>query len=164
MQRQAKTQFSVISLFLLENLLAQSHKVLSVLVLQHGLCHFTQFLRADPTLTVGDTFQAGHFQPLPLLDDFDESRGFGEAVVCASVQPGESPSEGFYFQFPFIQVDLVHRGDFQFAPGRWFDMCRYVHHTVGVEIQAHHGIVALRQSRFSSMLRQLPALSNSATP
>ena len=36
---------------------------------------------------------------------------------------------------------LVDRSDFQFSARRRFDIRCHIHHRVGIEIQAHHGIV-----------------------
>ena len=51
-------------------------EVLAVLVFDHGLSEFAHAVFGDPTSAVGDGFEAGDFEALTLLDDFDESRGF----------------------------------------------------------------------------------------
>ena len=119
-----------------------------ILVLQHRLGDFPQALCGDPAVAVGDAFEAGDFEAGALFDDFDEGGGFGERIVGAGVEPGEAAAKGLDFQFTVFEELLVDGGDFEFATGTGFDGLGHVHHLVGVEVEAHHGIVALGLFRF----------------
>ena len=118
-------------------------QVLAVLVLYHRFCDFAHTFFGYPSVAVGDAFEAGDFETLALLDDFDESGCFGEGVVGAGVEPGEATAEGLDFEFFVAQEPLVDCGNLQFATCGWFDGLGYVHHFVGVEVEADYGIVAL---------------------
>ena len=122
-------------------------EVLSVLVLQHGLGQFAHLLFADPAVAVGDAFETGNLQALAFLDDFHEGGGLAEAVVCARVEPGEATAEHLHLQLAVFQEALVHRGDLQLATCRGLDMLSHFDDLVGVEIEAHHGVVTIRLFR-----------------
>ena len=94
-------------------------------------------------MLVGYFFQAGHLQAGALLDDLNEGGGFGEGVVGAGVQPGEAAAQGLDLELAIGQKILVHGGDFQFSAGAGLDMLGHFHHLVGVEVEAHDGVVAL---------------------
>ena len=59
----------------------------------------------------------------------------------ARVEPREAASEGLDFQLAVLQKDLVYSRDFQFAPGRRFDLFSHIDHFVGIEVESHYGIV-----------------------
>ena len=66
----------------------------------------------------------------------------------ARVEPCESPLEGLHFQRSAGEKRLVHRGDLQFAALAGLDVLGDLHHAVGIEVEAHDGVVALRMGRF----------------
>ena len=61
----------------------------------------------------------------------------------ACIQPGETATEDLHLQLAVFQELLVHGGDLQLAAGGGLDGLGHVHHLVGVEVEAHHGVVAL---------------------
>jgi len=123
--------------------LRELKQVLPVLVLRHRLGNLAQALRGDPAVAEGDALEAGDLEAGALLDDLHEGGGFGKAVVGAGVEPSEAAAEGLHLQLAVLQEFLVHGGDFQFTTRTRFDAFGYVHHLVGVEVEAHHGVVAL---------------------
>ena len=64
------------------------------------------------------------------------------------IEPCEATLERLYLEFLLGQVFLVDGGDFQFPAGRRFDMFCNLDHAVGIEIEAHHGVVGLGFGRF----------------
>ena len=91
----------------------------------------------------GYFFQAGHLQAGALFNNLHEGGGFGEGVVGAGVQPGEAAAQGLDLEFAIGQEFLVHGGDFQFPAGAGLDVFGHLNHLVGIEVETHHGIVAL---------------------
>ena len=61
----------------------------------------------------------------------------------ASVEPRKTASKGEDLEFVGFEIMLIDRSDFQFPTSRRFDVRCHIHHRIGVEIQAHHGIVGL---------------------
>ena len=118
-------------------------QILTILVLQHRLCHLAELVRRDPSLAEGDALQAGHLQALPFLDHLDEGARLAQRVVRARVQPSKAASQRLHLQLPVLEEALVHRRDLQLTACRRFDGLCHVHHLVRVEVQSHHGIVAL---------------------
>ena len=118
-------------------------QVLAVLVLEHRFCDFAHTFFGNPSVAVGDSFEAGDFESLALLDDFDEGGCFGEGVVGAGVKPGKASAECLDFEFFVAQEPLVYCGYLQFATCGGLDGLGYVHHLVGVEVETDYGIVAL---------------------
>ena len=124
-------------------LLRQPNQVLAVRVFCHGCGQFLEFLSHDPAVTVSDVLQAGDLEAGALLQNFHEDGGLGEGIVGAGVQPGEAAAEDLNLELSGGQEFLVDSGDLQLAAGRWLDVFGDFHHLVGVEIKAHHGVVAL---------------------
>ena len=116
---------------------------LPVLVLRHGLRDFPEALRGDPAVAEGDALEAGDLEAGALLDDLHEGGGFGETVVGAGVEPGETAAEGLHLQLAVLQKLLVDGGDLQLAASTGLDGLGHLHHLVGVEVEAHHRVVAL---------------------
>ena len=67
--------------------------------------------------------------------------------MCARVEPCEPDAERLHHQFVVGKELLIHRGDFQFSACRGLDVLGHLHHLVGIEVQAHNGVVALRLRR-----------------
>ena len=65
-------------------------QILTVLIFEHRLGKFGQPLFGNPSLAIGDTFQAADFQTLTLFEHLNVDRFFGQRIVRARVQPGES--------------------------------------------------------------------------
>ena len=145
-----------------ESLISQLHKILAVPVLQHGLCNFSYLLRRNPTLLQSDAFEAANFLARALFYHLNEGGCFTQAVVRSRVEPSEANAECLHHEFAIFQETLVYSRDFQFTACRRLDAFGHLHHLVGVEVEAHHGIRRFRL--FSSMLMQLPSASNSTTP
>ena len=124
-------------------LLDDLEQVLSVLVLEHRLGQLAHTFFGNPAVAVGDVLEAGHLQALAFLDDLHKGGSLGEAVVGAGVEPGETAAEDLHFQLAGVEELLVHGGDLQLAAGAGLDGLGHLHHLVGVEVEAHHGIVAL---------------------
>ena len=61
----------------------------------------------------------------------------------AGVQPGKASAKDLDLEFAVFEEFLVHGGDFQFSPGAGPDVFGNIHYLVGVEVEAHHGVVAL---------------------
>ena len=66
----------------------------------------------------------------------------------ARIEPGEAAAEGQHAEFAVLEEGVVDRGDLQFATGRRLDLLGDTDHLVGIEIQSHHGVVALGLRRF----------------
>ena len=73
-----------------------------------------------------------------------ESACLAEAVVCAGVQPSEAALQWQHLQSFIIKICLVYSGYFQLAASTWLYVLCHFHNTVGVEIEAHYGIVGFR--------------------
>ena len=116
---------------------------MAVLILYHRLGQLTHLFGGNPTLTEGDALQAGYLQALALLNHFDEGRGLGEAVVRTGIEPGKSAAKGLHAQLAILKEALVHAGNLQLATGGGLDAGGYINHLVGIEIEAHYGVVAL---------------------
>ena len=118
-------------------------QVLPILVLEHGLRQLAHLLFGDPAVAEGDAFQAGYLQALAFLDDLHEGRSLTQAVVRTRVEPGEATAKDLHLQLAVVQELLVHRGDFKLTSCRGLDMLGHINNFVGIEIESHHGIVAL---------------------
>ena len=92
-------------------------EVLAVLVFNHWLGEFAHAVFGDPTTAVSDGFEAGDFETLTFLDDFDEGGGFTQRVVGTGIEPCETTAEGLYLELTIFQETLVDGGDFVFATG-----------------------------------------------
>ena len=53
-------------------------QILSILVLEHGLCQLAHLLLVNPALAIGDAFETGHLQALSLFNDLNECRSLTE--------------------------------------------------------------------------------------
>ena len=62
----------------------------------------------------------------------------------AGVKPCKSTLQGQHLQLLLLEVHLVDGGDFQLATGAGLDVLGYLHHAVGIEVEAHDGVVGLR--------------------
>ena len=64
--------------------------------------------------------------------------------MSSCVEPGKSAPERFDFQVVLGKVVLIDGCYFQLSPCAGLDVFGYVDHAIGVEVESHHGIVALR--------------------
>ena len=130
-------------LYFLYIIVNYSHQILAVLVLGHGGGEVPELFGGDPAVFVGDFFQAGYLEAGALFQGFYEDGGVGQGIVGAGVQPGEASAKDLNFEFAVFEEFLVHGGDFQFSSGAGFDVFGNINYLVGVEVEAHHSVVAL---------------------
>ena len=64
--------------------------------------------------------------------------------MCTGVEPCKSALQCLHFQLATFQVFLVDGGYLKFATCAWLDVLGYLYHAVRVEVESHHGVVALR--------------------
>ncbi len=119
------------------------HQVLAVLVLEHGLGYLHHALARDPAVAVGYALETSYLQALALLKHLDIDRRLGQRVVRAGVEPCEAAGQGLHLQLAVLEELLVDGRDLKLAACRRLDVRGHIHHLVGIEIEAHHGIVAL---------------------
>ena len=84
------------------------------------------------------------FSPVRFSMTSTKGRSLTQAVVRTRVEPGKATAEDLHLQLAVVQELLVHRGDFQLATCRRLDIFGHIDDLVGIEIQSHHGVVALR--------------------
>src|SRR3984957_9294724 len=65
-----------------------ANEILSVGGALHRIDQPQQLFGVDEALHERDFFRAGDLQPLPLLDNVDELRGFEQGFMGAGVEPG----------------------------------------------------------------------------
>ena len=129
-------------------LVGDFHQVLAVLVLEHGLGEFAEFISGNPAVHVGDAFEASDLEALTFLQHLYIYRGFREGVVCTGVEPCETAGEGLYFQLSVFEKFLIDGCDFQFASGGGLYVVGYFDNLVWIEVEADYGIVAFRMFWF----------------
>ena len=66
----------------------------------------------------------------------------------ARVEPGEAALQRLHLELSAAQILLVDGRDLQFAALAGLDVLGDLHHAVGIEVEAHDGVVALRMGRF----------------
>src|SRR3569833_3226579 len=113
----------------------QVDKILTIAALQKRLRHFLQLLLIDKAFAIGDLFDTGDLDALPLFDDLYELRGLHEGVEGTGVQPGGAPGQDGYFQFALFEIFLVYVGDLIFSTGRRLQVPGYAYNLIVVEIE-----------------------------
>ena len=88
--------------------------MLTVIVLAKRLRQPADLFGGNPAFAVGDLFQAGDFEPLPLFDRLDEIGCLEERIMGPGVQPGDSPPQRDDRQRLALEVDFVDLRDLQF--------------------------------------------------
>ena len=66
----------------------------------------------------------------------------------ARVEPGKAALQRLHLELSAAQILLVDGRDLQFAALAGLDVLGDLHHAVGIEVEAHDGVVALRMGRF----------------
>ena len=103
-----------------------------------------QLVAVDVAHPVGNFFQAGHLEVLPLLNGGDEVGRFHHRIVGPGVEPGIAAAHQLDVELALFEVDRVDVGDFEFAAGRRLDVLGDVDHLVVVEVQPRYRVVRLR--------------------
>ena len=81
---------------------------------------------------------------LMLLHSLHEVGSIHKTLVCTSVQPSESLTQQLNIQGAILQINAIQIGNLQFTTRRRFQVLCKLDHTVIIEVQASHAIVALR--------------------
>ena len=118
-------------------------QVLAVLVLEHWLSELAHVLLVDPALAVGNSLKAPNLQALPLLENLDVGRGLGERVERPCVEPRKAAAQRLHLQLAVLQETLVNGRNLVLATGTGLDVSRNIDNLVGIEVEAHDGVVAL---------------------
>ena len=63
--------------------------------------------------------------------------------MCACVKPCKAASEKLHLEVLLVEELLVDGSDLEFSSRRWLDVFGHFDDFVGIEVQSHHGVVAL---------------------
>src|SRR2546425_11186386 len=98
--------------------LEKAHEVLAVEILLHRGGDAQDVLGRDVAHLEGDLLDAGHHEPLPLLDRLDERRGLKQRLVGPGVEPRDSAAEALDVEGAGRQVRQVDVGDLELTARR----------------------------------------------
>lgn len=70
-----------------------------------------------------------------------------QTLMCACVQPSKALTQQFHIQGTVFQIDAVQVSNLQLTTGRRLQLLCEINHTVVIEIQAGHTVIALRMLR-----------------
>lgn len=95
-----------------------------------------QLFGRDVAHAPGDLLDAGHLQPLSLLDGLDKGGRLQQRLVRARIQPGRATAQQLDIQLPALEIDLVDIGNLQFPARRALQAGGDVRHAAIVEVEA----------------------------
>src|ERR1700754_3648794 len=92
----------------------------------------------------GYFFNAADLQALALFDSLDVHARFHQRVVCAGVEPCETPAKPLQVERTFVEVKPVEICDFQLTPLRGSQRGRELRGPAVVEVESCNRIIRLR--------------------
>ena len=101
-----------------------------------------------------DFLKAGDFSVLMLLHSLYKVCGIHKAFVCSSVKPREALTEQFHIQAAVLQINAVQIGDLKLSAGGWIQIFCKLDHTVIVEIETRHAVIAFSDAPASPRYSQ----------
>ena len=95
----------------------------------------------DKTAAIGNFFNTGNLQALPLLDNLHKLAGIHQAVRRTGIKPGIAAAHNHHIQASFLQIQIIEVGNFQLAARRWLQITRLFHHIGRIKIQPDRSII-----------------------